>query len=310
MKKDKNGAYPAPITIRPCTEADLPLLQAIHDPARKRELELAGLEAAFLPLPVAAEREGLFEYKVYLAELQGVPTGFVAFCEGEIAWLYVDVKMSRRGIGRQLISFALENCGADPAIEVLAGNSPALALYASLGFETAETLSGHMPGNESFPVKVHVLKRPRVPELVKLREHGELAGAAAAWFHARWGVPEQAYAESMEACLKGAESVPQWYLAIEQGRIVGGCGVIENDFHPRHDLRPNLCALYVEPSHRLRGLARALIALALADMKSLGTDAMYLVTDHVSLYEALGWTFLCTTTDNTGAALRLYGRKC
>ena len=86
--------------------------------------------------------------------------------------------------------------------------------------------------------------------LLKLREHPELAGAAARWFHSKWGIPLAAYEESISACVKGGQPVPQWYLAMESGGIVGGLGVFENDFHDRKDLTPNVCAVYVEPEHR------------------------------------------------------------
>lgn len=70
----------------------------------------------------------------------------------------------------------------------------------------------------------------------------------------------------MLACLAEKSPVPQWYLAVEGERIVGGLGVIENDFHPRKDLAPNVCAVYVEEDRRCRGIAGALLELACQDM--------------------------------------------
>ena len=78
---------------------------------------------------------------------------------------------------------------------------------------------------------------------------------AAEWFHGKWHVPVEAYRESMEESLKGKNPVPQWYLMVEQQRIIGGMGVIENDFHNRPDLHPNVCAVYVEPEVRCQGIA-------------------------------------------------------
>ena len=54
---------------------------------------------------------------------------------------------------------------------------------------------------------------------------------AAAWFHSKWGVPEDAYWKSMEDSLAGPGPVPQWNSAWtdESGQIVGGAGVIEKD---------------------------------------------------------------------------------
>ena len=145
------------ITIRGYEQGDWERVQAIHDEARRRELALAGLEAAFLPLAVAAEREGLFDYQLAVAELDGAVAGFAAYTEEVLAWLYVDQAMSRRGVGRALARHALERAGRPMSVEVLQGNEPALALYRSLGFRDVETVTGHMPGNEAFSVTVHCL---------------------------------------------------------------------------------------------------------------------------------------------------------
>ena len=120
----------------------------------------------------------------------------------------------------------------------------------------------------------------------------ELLDPAAEWFHEKWGIPLAAYRESMEESLSGC-AVPQWYAALEDGEIVGGVGVIENDFHGRKDLRPNVCAVYVEPEHRCRGLAGALLDRVCRDMKGRGLEKLYLVTGHVCFYERYGWEFLC-----------------
>ena len=148
------------IRIRPYRNADYPRLCAIHDAARRNELALAGLSDAFLPLEVAAGREGLFNYTLRLAKLDGQTAGFAAFTEDELAWLYVDPTLARRGVGRALVEHALAQMGRPVSIEVLAGTAPALALYESCGFCRAETLTGKMPANEDFSVTVHVLELP------------------------------------------------------------------------------------------------------------------------------------------------------
>lgn len=130
-------------------------------------------------------------------------------------------------------------------------------------------------------------------EILKIREHAELADRAAEWFHDKWGVPIEAYRESINECLNGGGSVPQWYAAVENGEIIGGIGVIENDFHDRRDLTPNVCAVYVEERHRCKGIAGMLLRCVCDDMSGFGIDTLYLVTDHTSFYERYGWEFLC-----------------
>ena len=108
--------------------------------------------------------------------------------------------------------------------------------------------------------------------LIRLTDRPELKAQAAAWFHAKWGVPEQAYLDSMDDALREAGPVPQWYLVLESSRIIGGMGVIENDFHDRKDLTPNVCAVYTEPDRRCRGIAGALLQFVCRDMHEKGID--------------------------------------
>lgn len=144
-------------------------------------------------------------------------------------------------------------------------------------------------------------------EIRRLREYPEMKGQAARWFHEKWGIPLAAYEESMADCLKGTGPVPQWYLAAEEGAVIGGMGVIENDFHDRKDLAPNVCAVYVEESHRGRGVAGALLEFVCADMAALGVDTLYLVTDHRGFYERYGWEFYCMAQgDGEPEPTRLY----
>ena len=121
--------------------------------------------------------------------------------------------------------------------------------------------------------------------ITRLTDRPELKAQAAAWFHAKWGVPEQAYLDSMDDALRRAASVPQWYLAMEGPRIIGGMGVIENDFHDRKDLTPNVCAVYTESDFRRRGIAGALLQFVCRDTHEKGIDTLYLLTDHTGFYE-------------------------
>lgn len=142
-------------TIRPYQNTDFPALESIHDPARMNELSLAGLSPAFLPLAIAAEREGLFDYEILVAEQDGQPLGFVAYSEDELAWLYVAPTAQGQGLGKALVQAVLERKPKRPFyVEVLKGNYPAKNLYESFGFTLKECLTGKLPGNEAYEVEV------------------------------------------------------------------------------------------------------------------------------------------------------------
>lgn len=145
-------------------------------------------------------------------------------------------------------------------------------------------------------------------DIISIREHQEFAEKAAIWFHEKWHIPKSAYQESINACLKGNNPVPQWYLAIEDGDIIGGMGVIENDFHERTDLTPNVCAVYVEKAFRYSGIAGKLLNFVCEDMKKSGISTLYLITDHTSFYERCGWEYLCIVKEqgNQESKTRMY----
>ncbi len=127
---------------------------------------------------------------------------------------------------------------------------------------------------------------------IKLRDMPELKEAAADWFHGKWGVPNEAYLECMDAYLTGKTELG-WYLCLDEDRIVGGMGVIENDFHDRKDLSPNVCAVYTEEAYRKQGIAGTLLDMTVNDLRVKGITPVYLVTDHVGFYERYGWEYLC-----------------
>ena len=141
---------------------------------------------------------------------------------------------------------------------------------------------------------------------ITLRERPELKETAAAWFHDKWGVPTEAYLACMDAYLSGGTEYG-WYLCLDGERIVGGMGVIENDFHDRKDLTPNVCAVYTESEYRCRGIAGRLLNFVVDDCRQSGISPLYLITDHTGFYERYGWEFLCLAQgDGEAEPSRMY----
>ena len=127
---------------------------------------------------------------------------------------------------------------------------------------------------------------------ISLRDIPSIKDKAAEWFHSKWSVPKEAYLECMEAYLSGKTDYG-WYLCLDEDKIVAGLGVIENDFHNRKDLSPNICAVYTEEAYRNQGIAGKLLNIAVEDCKQKSISPVYLVTNHTNFYERYGWEFLC-----------------
>lgn len=203
-----------------------------------------------------------------------------------VCFFFVDGKHHRRGIGTELFRAMKADFGNRT---ITLNSSPhGLPFYEKLGFQTIapeQTVDGirftpmMLPGTESG------LK------IVKLTERRDLKDSAAAWFSDKWKIPVEAYTESITASFSAV--VPGWYLCLDGDRIVAGAGVIENDFHDRKDLTPNVCAVFTEPEYRCRGIAGKVLNFICSDMAEHGIDVLYLLTDHTGFYERYGWKFHC-----------------
>lgn len=125
-----------------------------------------------------------------------------------------------------------------------------------------------------------------------LREIPEYMESAAEWFHSKWSVPKEAYLSCMGSYLN-KETEYGWFLCLHGQRIIGGLGVIENDFHNRKDLTPNVCAVYTQKEYRCQGIAGKLLNMVVEDLRSKHISPVYLLTDHTDFYERYGWEFFC-----------------
>jgi len=143
-------------------------------------------------------------------------------------------------------------------------------------------------------------------QYITLREKPKIMQTAAEWFSSKWRVPTEVYLACMNDYLQGKTELG-WYLCLDGGTIVGGLGVIENDFHNRPDLTPNICAVYTEEAYRGQGIAGRLLHMAVEDLREKGISPVYLLTDHTGFYECYGWEFLCMAQgDGDSQPSRMY----
>ena len=143
-------------------------------------------------------------------------------------------------------------------------------------------------------------------QTINIREHPAWLDAAASYFSTRWGIDKQLYTDSMNDSIQTESPVPRWYLMLRGDEIIGGYGLIENDFMVRTDLCPWLCALYVEPAQRGQHLGAQLLEHSRAEATKLGFIKLYLNTDHVGYYEKYNWRYIGDFAHASGDDTRVY----
>lgn len=80
--------------------------------------------------------------------------------------------------------------------------------------------------------------------------------------------------------------------------------MIANNFHRRTDLTPNICAVYVEPRARGRGVARAC-----AELSAAGWERACLITGRDCFYGHSGWKFYGMAEENDGGWIQMGVRR-
>lgn len=100
--------------------------------------------------------------KGYFAKESESITGFILFTQGvddgDIESVFVSPEYRKRGIGKFLLSAAVEELFKGNAekvfLEVRAGNTPAIALYISLGFAEINRRKKYYPDGEDAIIMV------------------------------------------------------------------------------------------------------------------------------------------------------------
>jgi len=148
-------------------------------------------------------------------------------------------------------------------------------------------------------------------QIINIRECPQWLERAADYFSSRWNIDRQLYHDSISESLTTTKTLPRWYLMLRktasgEDNIIGGFGLIDNDFMVRTDLCPWLCALYIEPDERGKQLGEKLLTHSRHEATSLGFNKVYLNTDHVGYYEKYGWRYIGDFAHQSGDDARVY----
>lgn len=144
--------------------------------------------------------------------------------------------------------------------------------------------------------------------IISIRDNPQYVKPAIQYFQLRWATKDSmpVYEDCISHCPNSLLPLPQWYLLMEEETIIGGAGLVTNDFISRMDLYPWVCALYIEKQYRGHAYGSLLLQQAKEDAKKAGFAHIYLCTSHIGLYERYGFTHIGAGYHPWGGSSRIY----
>lgn len=148
-------------------------------------------------------------------------------------------------------------------------------------------------------------------KLISVRENPEYRERIIEYFQSKWAneASMMVYEDCISNCIKTESPLPHWYILEKSGKVIGGAGLITNDFISRMDLYPWMCALYIEKEYRGNGYGSILLDKAKLDAKLGGFSNLYLCTDHIGYYERYGFEYVGIGYHPWGSDSRIYKFK-
>ncbi|MFJ5770560.1 GNAT family N-acetyltransferase [Psychrobacillus sp. NPDC093180] len=145
-------------------------------------------------------------------------------------------------------------------------------------------------------------------EIFEIQQRPEFFHEAVKLFWEQWGNESnyKFYEDCMIHSGKAPNSLPRFYVAIENDAIIGTYALLRNDINSRQDLFPWLACLYVDPAFRGNSIGEQLLEHGLQVTARLGHEKLYLSSDLEGYYEQYGWTNSTKTYGPFGGSIKVY----
>ena len=126
-------------------------------------------------------------------------------------------------------------------------------------------------------------------KIYTIRERPDLIPAMLESLEAHWNACMPWIEKHMKAVLETEGPIPDAYIAVEDGKIVGGYTLAIKELLYSKERGLWIATLYMDPAYRGKHLSPVLIEHAPRRGGALGYDKIYLASEHVNYYEKYGF---------------------
>ena len=96
------------------------------------------------------------------------------------------------------------------------------------------------------------------------------------------------------------------FVALEQDNVIGFCALVKTDCIPDVSYYPYISYVFVDEKHRGNRVSEKMIKHVMSYAKNLDFEKVYLVSDHINLYEKYGFVKIAEEKDKWGRNEKIY----
>jgi hypothetical protein len=148
-------------------------------------------------------------------------------------------------------------------------------------------------------------------KIIELSERPVLLKEAVQNFWTCWGNETNFifYEDCIIHALKPENSLPKFYVLLEENKIIGSYALLTNDIISRQDLMPWFACLFVNEDKRNIGLGELLLTHGPKEANLKGFSMLYLSTDLEGFYEKKGWILFGDGCGVSGGYNKIYAKQ-
>lgn len=120
-----------------------------------------------------------------------------------------------------------------------------------------------------------------------------------------WGI-KPFFQEQLELGILSKQRVPQSFIMLKDEKIIGFYQFIKNEPIRNRELTPWIATLFIHKRYRGNRLSEKLIEHGRKCAFKLGYRKVYISTDHIQLYEKMGFREIGLDIDKWGSPTKIY----
>ncbi|MFS0777174.1 GNAT family N-acetyltransferase [Neobacillus sp. 3P2-tot-E-2] len=148
-------------------------------------------------------------------------------------------------------------------------------------------------------------------KIVELQKGNEYLEEGIKVFWKVWGTEDnyKFYENCILHSAETSEDLPRFYVAIENGIIIGTYAILRNDINSRQDLCPWFACLFVDREYRGQEIGEKLLEHGLSEAAKKGYKKLYLTTDLENYYEKYRWNHNGIAYGPSGGHIKIYEKS-